>query len=152
VANGLDGLGNAFASDLVGEALVWSGVQFNFNQSTKRNGVADSEMELPVGKFASIKLLATGARGNRAHETFTVTYKDGSKDRIDQGVSDWSTPQAYSGESSALTMAYRVNKAGVVSYGPYYLYGYTLPLDPSKTVESLTLPASVTDRHIGARA
>ena len=140
IDDGLDELGNAYASDLLGTSLVWSGVQFNFNQGRILNGVANTVLALPTGKFASINLLATGALGNRSQEPFTVTYTDGSTSRIFQGISDWATPQAYPGESTALTMNYRVTKTGIVAYGPYHLYGYSLPLDQSKTVKSLTLP------------
>ena len=57
-------------------------------------------------------------------------------------MSDWLTPQSYPGESTALTLDHRIMHSGVASAGPYHLYGYSLNLNPAKTVRSLTLPAS----------
>jgi hypothetical protein len=39
-------------------------------------------------------------------------------------------------------MDHRIAHSGTASAGPYHLYGYTLNLNPAKTVRSLTLPAS----------
>ncbi len=38
-----------------------------------------------------------------------------------------------------------LNRDGSKHMGDYYLYGYVLPLDASKTVESLTLPHNQDD-------
>lgn len=139
---GLDGYRNVYASDLVGASLYWSGVPFNFVSSPSENGAADLTISLPAGKYSALKLLGTSTRGNRSGETFVVTYTDGSSSTVVQGMSDWATPQSYPGESTALTMDHRIEHSGTASEGPYHIYGYTLNLNPAKTVQSLTLPAS----------
>jgi hypothetical protein len=53
-------------------------------------------------------------------------------------VSDWFTPQNYTGESKALTMAYRLTSSGSTDNRTFYLYGYSFAL--TKTAVSLTLP------------
>ncbi len=45
-------------------------------------------------------------------------------------------------ESVAVTMTYRINQFGVIDTRPVYLYGYSFALDSTKTVKSLTLPAT----------
>jgi hypothetical protein len=57
-----------------------------------------------------------------------------------QSVSDWFTPQNYKGESTALTMAYRLNPNGSTDNRTFYLYGYSFTLTAGKTAVSLTLP------------
>ena len=56
---------------------------------------------------------------------------------VDQrlGLSD-----GYSGESTALTTTYRDSSDGSPQAGQFRLYAYTFSLDPSKVVQSLTLP------------
>ena len=85
-------------------------------------------------------LLATAVNGNQPHQTFVVTYTDGTTSSFTQSVSDWFTPQNYAGESKALKMAYRIAPSGATSAGPVYLYGYSFALNSAKTVQSLTLP------------
>jgi len=45
-----------------------------------------------------------------------------------------------SNEAVVSTMAYRVLASGATQNGPWHLYGYTFPLNVSKTVKSITLP------------
>jgi hypothetical protein len=87
-----------------------------------------------------LNLLGTGVDGNQANQTFVVTYTDGTTSTFTQSLSDWYTPQGYTGESTVLTMAYRVAASGAESPGPLYLYGYSFALNSAKTVASLTLP------------
>jgi hypothetical protein len=49
-------------------------------------------------------------------------------------------PQGYPGESTAITMAYRDRGDGSQDNQMTYVYGYSLALDSSKTVQSITLP------------
>ena len=139
---GLDNLQNVYALDLVGTSLLWSGVPFNFLASASANGATGVTIAVPRGQYSGIKLLGTSTRGNRSRETFVVTYDDGTSASIVRGLSDWATPQSFPGESTALTMEHRVSSTGAFSHGPYHLYGYTLDVDPTKTLKSLTLPAS----------
>jgi len=78
--------------------------------------------------------------GNRPSQVFTVNYNDGTSTSFTQSVSDWFTPQNYPGESTALTMAYRVTSTGTLNNQTFYLYGYSFTLNPAKTVASVTLP------------
>jgi hypothetical protein len=81
-----------------------------------------------------------GVNGNQANQTFTVTYTDGTTATFTQSISDWFTPQGYAGETTALTTAYRDTSGGTEQAGPFNVYEYTLALDPTKAVSSVTLP------------
>ena len=78
--------------------------------------------------------------GNQANQTFTVNYADGTTQTFTQSLSDWFSPQNYTGESKAVTMAYRDLANGTKQNRPFYVYGYSFSLNATKTVSSITLP------------
>ena len=80
--------------------------------------------------------------GNQPNQTFVVTYTDGTTDTFTQGVSDWFTPQNYSGESDAVDLAYRDLSGGTADNRMFHIYGYSLSLSAGKTVKSVTLPSN----------
>ena len=80
--------------------------------------------------------------GNQPSQTFIVNYTDGTNSTFTQSISDWFTPQNYSGESQVLQMAYRVAANGSLDNRTFYLYGYSFTLNPAKTVASIVLPAN----------
>jgi hypothetical protein len=55
-------------------------------------------------------------------------------------LSDWFTPQHYAGESIVSTMSYRLTSTGAQDARTFYLDGYSLAINNSKTVKSITLP------------
>jgi hypothetical protein len=139
---GLDGGGNALSEQLLGSSLTAGGVKFNIGPA----GAADvvpalgQTIVLPAAPFATLQLLATAVNGNQPNQTFVVHYTDGTSTTITQSLSDWYTPQCYAGESVALTMPYRNQSNGREGCGRFDLYQYTLTLNASKTVASITLP------------
>jgi hypothetical protein len=97
---------------------------------------------LPAGQFSTLNLLGTAVNGNQTSQTFTVTYTDGSTATYTQSLSDWFTPQGYSGEATALSTAYRDDSSGGQQDATFNLYGYSFALNSSKTLQSLTLPTN----------
>ena len=85
-------------------------------------------------------MLAAAVNGNQPNQVFTVRYTDGTAATFTQSISDWYTPQGYPGESAAVTMGYRDGSDGARDGRTFYLYGYSFPLDPTKTVSGITLP------------
>jgi hypothetical protein len=142
---GLDGGYTSYSATLLGSSLSWSGATFTFGAPGTLNAVSGKTITLPAGSYSSLKLLGTAVDGSQPNQPFVVTYSDGTSTSFTQGLSDWFEPQGYTGESAATTMAYRVAGDGTTSPGPLYLYGYTLALNSTKTVASLTLP---TNRHV----
>ena len=142
---GVDGAGNALATDELGTSLNWGATEFDLAGPHVASGTTGATIRLTSGHFASVKLLAVGVGGDHLDEPFTVSYTDGSTELVQQSISDWYSPQFHQGEAIALTMAHRVTPTGTFSYGPFYLYGYTLPANPTKVIESITTPA---DPHV----
>jgi hypothetical protein len=139
---GLDGSGYAYSSNLLGSSLVWNGSSFTFGSANSADAWSNTTITLPSGQYGALNLLASGVNGNQVAQTFTVNYTDGTSTTVTQSLSDWLSPQSYTGESQAMQMAYRDTSAGGKDSRTFHLYGYSFPIDSSKTVKSLTLPSN----------
>ncbi len=139
---GLNGSSTAYSANLTGVQQTIAGTAFYFGPAGVLDAVSGLTLPLPAGKFTSLKLLATGVNGSQAQQTVKVTYTDGTTTIVAQGFSDWFSPANYAGESKALTMAHRDTGSGLIDNRTFYLYAYSVALNPAKTVASVTLPAN----------
>ena len=137
---GLNGYSFAYAANLLGTSVAWSGATFTFAATGSPNATSSKIIALPAGNYTSLSLLGAGANGNQLNQSFVVTYADGTSSTFTQSLSSWLSPQGYAGESTVSTMAYRVSPTGATSPGPVYLYGYRFALNNAKSVASITLP------------
>jgi hypothetical protein len=138
---GIDTWGYAYSSSLLGPTVSWSGVTFNLGAAGTAGAVSNATIALPAISSATLNLLAVAVNGGHKN-SFVVTYTDGTSTTFRQSLSDWISSKGNAGESVAVTMAYRLNPYGVIDNLPVYLYGYSFALDGTKTVKSLTLPAT----------
>ena len=140
---GLDGNGYAYSSNLLGSSQSWNGETFSIGAANSSNVVsaAGQQIALPSGEYSTLRMLATGVNGNQASQVFKVTYSDGTTSSFTQSLSDWFTPQGYSGESNAVTQSYRDTSSGGKDSRTFNLYGYSFSLNNTKTVQSVTLPS-----------
>ncbi len=139
---GLDNDGSAYSANLLGSTLSSLGVSFAFGPSNAADTVANTTVLLPAGNFSKLYFLGTAVNGNQANQTFVVTYTDGSTSSFTQSLSDWYTPQSYAGETTASTMAYRLESGGRRDNRTFRLYAYSFALNSAKTVKSVRLPGS----------
>lgn len=142
-STGLDGSGDAYSAKLLTPNRILNGVQFNFGPANKLDAVTATgqTIALPVDRFTTLELLATGFGGTQSAQTITVNYTDGTTSQFTQSFSDWFVPSFNTGESFAVVMPYRVQGNGANSAnGPFNLYGYVFVLDSHKIVKSFTLP------------
>jgi len=150
ISAGLDGEGNAYSANLLSTGLDFNGVQFTYGPPNQPNAIygTGTAITLPAGTYGTLQLLATGIQGNQASQTITVTYTDSSTSVFTQSFSDWCShlngggcisTGDNSGESIAVAMPYR-DSSGGTDGRPFYLYHYSFTLNPSKTVQSVTLP------------
>lgn len=142
---GLDGLGYAYAETLLGTSVAWNGNTYSLLGPDIADAVSNKTITLPAGNYSTISLLGTAVNGNQANQAFIVKYTDGTSSTFTQSLSDWATPQNYSGESQVLQMAYRIAPNGSLNNFTFDLYGYSFALNPAKTVASIVLPAN---RHV----
>ena len=141
-SGGLDGYGFAYSANLLGTTQTVNGIVFNIGPANVPNSVANATVTLPAGNFSALKVLATGVNGLQTSQTVTVNYTDGSSTPFVQSFSDWFVAGGYSGETTAVTMAYRNVYNGTKDARTFLLYGYSFALNVAKTVESITLPAN----------
>ena len=141
-AGGLDGDGYAYSATLLGTSLTWNGNAYASAAVGTADAVDNTIITLPAGAYTTLSFLGTAVNGDQANQVFIVTYSDGSSTSFTQSMSDWFTPQSYTGESQVLAMAYRLNSSGAEDNRTFYLYGYSFALNSAKTVVSLTLPAN----------
>lgn len=139
---GMDTYGNAYSENLLGSSVVWSGTTFNLGSAGVPSAVEGTVLSLPAGKFSALKLLGAAVQGSHVRQVFVVTYTDGTTDTFTQSMSDWTAPQKYAGEATAVTEAYRVRTPGTLLNHPTYMYGYSFAVNPAKTVKNLTPPSN----------
>ncbi|HTJ00340.1 MAG TPA: protease pro-enzyme activation domain-containing protein [Dongiaceae bacterium] len=139
---GIDGGGAAYSATLLTGAQIWSNVLFNFGPANATNVICGKgqTIPLPAGKFAALRMLATGVQGNQVSQSFLITYTDNTTSTTVQSLSDWFSPQNYSGESRAVIMGHRNSSDGSKDNRTFYLYGYSLPVNSGKTIQSIKLP------------
>ena len=141
-SGGLDGGGAAYSATILTQARVLDGTQFLFGAANTNNAVfgAGQTVALPAGKFNTLQLLGTGIDGNQTSQAITVTYTDGTTSTFSQSFSDWFSPNPNGNETEAVAMPYRIYGSGTKDNRPFNVYGYTLLLDPTRTLKSFTLP------------
>ncbi|MBY8878844.1 SGNH/GDSL hydrolase family protein [Actinacidiphila acidipaludis] len=139
-----DGLGWSYAAETLPAAgpAVLAGTPFTF--PTGADGALNSvtahgqSLPLPGLRAGGLRVLGA-ASGGAVDDVATVTYTDGSTASVPVHFSDWAAgPQA--GEDVAVAAPYRY-RAGAGRDGPAVdVYARTIPLDPARTVRSITLP------------
>ncbi len=141
---GLDGSGYAFSSNLLGTGRVLNGVRYRFGAANAPNGVAAAGQTIPLhhGNYDALTLLGTAFNGVQQGETLKITYTDGTTQIYTQSFSDWFSPGENVNEGEAVALPYRLRAGGTKDTRQFNAYGYTLRLDPSKQVASLTLPTN----------
>ena len=150
----MDGDGNALSETEVGTSQTWDGVNFNIAPATTpaTNNVIQADGQtigLPSGSYSQVELLATAVNGSQVSQTFTVKYTDGTSDAYVLNLSDWYSPQGFSGETAVVQSTYRNTAGGGGTGGDFYVYGYALGVNTTRTIESITLPV---DKNIDVLA
>jgi hypothetical protein len=130
----------AYSGNLIGSSITWSGTTFKLGAPGAPDALGGGSFALPSGSFSTLQILGAAVQGNHVKQVFVVTYTDGTTDSFSQSMSDWTSPQKYPGEATAMTMPYRVRLQGQTLNGSVYVYGYSFPINPAKTVASVTPP------------
>jgi hypothetical protein len=141
---GLDGGGYAYSATLLGGSRIWSNTLFTFGPANTTNiiGAAGQTILLPVGNYSVLRMLASGVQGNQLSQTFVITYADASTSTFVRSLSDWFSPQNYSGETKAVVMGHRNASNGTADNRTFDLYGYSFALNSAKIVQTIRLPSN----------
>ncbi len=137
---GFDNGGNSYSSNLVGSSVVWSGQTFSLGPANLPDAVTSTTIALPQGNFAGLSLIGGATTTGQITQPFIITYTDGTTATVNVSLSSWIQSAGYTGETIVSTTAYRNNGGGGRTTGNTYLYGYQIPLDSTRIVQSVTLP------------
>jgi alpha-mannosidase len=136
----LDGGGYALSEKLLGSEQVGAEVVFKLGAAGVPDAVSGKTVDLPAGKFSSLRVLGVGVEGKQEDQPFTVHYADGTSSVVTQSLSDWSSSSVVSGETVALEMPYRLSGDGDTDTNSFKLGAYSISLDKNKEVRSVSLP------------
>lgn len=133
----------AYAEELIGSSLTWQGIPFAVGAANQNDVVSNTSVPLPSGQFGTLLMLGDMVNNiSPSVETFTVKYTDGTTTTLQQSMSDWVNPRNYPGETVVQCYPWRHNLDGTNDQNSVCVYGYSITLDPTKTVASITLPDS----------
>lgn len=142
-AGGLGRAGEALSAEALGPSPAWNGCVFPLGAPDGLNAVqcAGQELTLPAGQYPAILLLAVGIHGAQSNQQFTIHYTDGATTVVTQSFSGLDTPRYFPGEFDVASLPYVNLAAGdrLLSRS-IHLYGYSLAVDDSKTLQSVDLP------------
>ncbi|MFZ0732165.1 MAG: hypothetical protein WAM79_07565 [Candidatus Sulfotelmatobacter sp.] len=88
--------------------------------------------------YSTMIILGTAVNGHHSGK-ITATYADSTSDVFAQTLSDWCGFGGNTNESIAVGGINRINSDGTLNGASCNLYAYTLPLNVTKNLESITL-------------
>jgi hypothetical protein len=141
---GFDNDGYSYSSSKLNSAVVWNGLTFNIGPANALDAVYGSLINLPAGKYSNLYFLAGMVNNIGATQTFTVTYTDNSTTTLTQNMSDWVNAAGWPGESVVncnFDRNYSDGTNASTQADSVCVYGYQIPLDPTKIVQSVQLPS-----------
>jgi predicted alpha-1,2-mannosidase len=126
-----------------GGAVSADGLTFTWpNVASCANGniLAAGQTMLVSGTTGASKLgLLESSSNGSTSGLITITYTDGTSTTQPLSSSDWAGGPG-TGETAVATMSYRNMISGGSQAITMYVYATTVPIDPSKTVASVTFP------------
>jgi hypothetical protein len=157
-AGNFDNTGNSYSAQALQQAGIQPGSVVKTNGATfiwpaaaagtPNNYVAQGQT-IPVNATSGATTLAfLGSASNGvANGTATITYSDGTTQTVPLSFSDWTlsggTAQPSTGNTVAVTLPYRNSHSGKQTVNTYVFYIVAMLQYSNKTVQSVTLPSTV---------
>jgi predicted alpha-1,2-mannosidase len=145
-----DGSGNSYSAQALaadgitpGGTVASDGVTFTWPDTasgTADNVIADGQTIALSGSGPTLGFLGTGVNASYS-ATGTVYYTDGSSQQFTISFVNWTSGSPPAGDTVVATTPYLNTPTGQLAR-TRYLYGAFVPLDPSRTVEAVQLPAA----------
>ncbi len=115
---------------------------FNIGPASAPDAVANETIPLPAGNYTNLFMLGAMVNNINANQTFIVTYTDGTTTTFNQNMSDWFNAAGWPGESVVSCEEDRNFDNGTTQADSVCVYGYQIPLNVNKTVQSVQLPGT----------
>ncbi len=139
---------------LGGSTLTWDGQTFDLGPVNQDDIVpaGGQRVSIPEGSYTALYLLGlTSGYNETASNVFTLDYTNSSSDQYTLGFSDWMN--GYTGVAGTTapgesivaepgSFDYWTGSADASATGRNYVYGYVIPVNPTRTLEYLVLPNS----------
>ncbi|GHO48681.1 beta strand repeat-containing protein [Ktedonospora formicarum] len=130
-----------------GQNFIYDTITYTWPSATAgtANNYEANGQVIPVLQIANAaKLGFLGAASNGAASgSATITYTDGTTQTITLGFTDWAIGTVSFGNTIAATTTYRNTQDGKQTKN-IYLFSAEFPITAGKTVQSVTLPTTVT--------
>jgi predicted alpha-1,2-mannosidase len=97
------------------------------------------QLAIPPGQYAALHVLGA-AHGGDVVSSATVVYTDGISAQVPFALTDWAGSAGTNGNTISIAMDHRIKAGQGVDGPPVNLFAATLPLDPGRIVQSVTLP------------
>ncbi|HET6218438.1 MAG TPA: FG-GAP-like repeat-containing protein [Acidobacteriaceae bacterium] len=154
-----DNDGYSYSTNTLTGTVVWNGLTFTLGPNNAPDAVATPNADpsctgggcasgpakvipLPAGNYTNLYMLGAMVNNINANQTFIVTYTDNSTLTFNQNMSDWFNAAGWPGEAVVSCSEDRNFDDGTTQPDSACLYGYQIPLDPTKTVASVQLPGT----------
>ncbi len=143
-----------------GAAVTADGLSFTWPNAaacSPDNILAFGQTMLMNGTAGATTLgLLGGSTNGGSQGTIVINYTDGTSSTATVSFNDWASSPG-NGDTAVATMSYRNSISGTSQSITMYVFATTVPVDPSKTVASITFPnvasqvgSSTTAMHIFA--
>jgi len=153
-----DGFGSSWsiqtleaANIVAGQPLIFNGV--NFTWPSSYGSLADNAQAAgqvipvtPVPNATTLAFVGSSTNGP-SFGTATITYTDSSTQTFTLGMTDWWSGNAQYGNLVVQTFT-TINTTSGPRAGMYYLYDAETSLLPKKTIQSVTLPTTVSQGQL----
>jgi hypothetical protein len=151
-AGNFDGLGFSYSEQALtaaglapDTAITSGGVQYNWPGAAAGqpdNLIAAGQViaVAPVAGATELGVLGSASNGPSSG-TLTLHYTDGTTQSATLGLTDWTSGTASFGNGTAAAMPYRNSASGSSQQIGTKIFTTDIPLQPGKTVASVTLPS-----------
>ena len=122
---------------------MWNGQTYSLGPANLPDAVTSTTITLPQGNFVGLNMIGAATTNGQTAQPFKVTYTDGTTATVNINLSSWLNAMFYPTESIVVQPDYpyiNSGNGGRNSSVLATLYGYQIPLDGTKTVQSITLP------------
>ncbi len=145
---GFDNQGGTYSyNQLNNGSVVFAGTTFTLGQPTVPDAITNGAVyTLPApGNYSALYLIGAATTTGQINQPFILTYSTGNPVTQTINMSSWAQSAGYAGETIVATTPYKNTQAGGEVAGTFDLYGYQIPVDPTRTLLSVSVP---NNRHV----
>jgi FG-GAP-like repeat/Bacterial Ig-like domain (group 3) len=143
---GFDNAGHTYSYNQLGNGTVnYAGTAFSLGAPTVPNALSNGAVYTLTapGNYSTVYLIGAAITTGQINEPFTLNYADTNGPVTDLvSMSSWAAPAGYTGESVVAATTHENTQGGGSVAGTFDLYGYQIPVDPTRTLVSVTLPST----------